>query len=311
MVGAIDVGGTKIAAGIVDECGRIVASLECPTDARLGFANALGRMTAMLRSSAQQAGAEIKGIGVGCTGPVYPETGLIGNVDFLPGWEGANLVEELSKAFGVRVAIENDADAAALGEAFWGAGQGKRNILCVTVGTGIGAGIVVDGKLYRGVDGSHPELGHHVIDASGPQCSCGASGCWEILASGPALAAWFKANAPENHPEWQRITAKRVCELASAGDALGKKAVEREAYYLGLGIANLITLFTPEVILLGGSVMCSLPLFLDGIRKVVRQNCGLVPYERTELCLASLGPNTVLIGAARAWYHRFAQNGDF
>jgi glucokinase len=309
MVGAIDIGGTKIAAGMVDENGQILAMVECATEAQLGFSNALARMIDMLRTTAERASSEITGIGVGCTGPVYPQTGLIGNVDFLPGWEGENLVGGLSQTFGVRVAMENDADAAALGEAFWGAGRGMRHALCVTVGTGIGAGVIIDHRLYRGVGGSHPELGHHVIDASGPQCFCGARGCWEVLASGPALAEWFKANCPQDHPERQ-ISAKRICELASAGDPFARKAVEREAYYLGLGIANLITLFTPEIIVLGGSVMRSAQLFLEGIRKVIRHNCGLVPYQRTELCLASLGPNTPLIGAARAWYHRFAQNGE-
>lgn len=305
MVGAIDIGGTKIAAGMVNENGRIVASFECATDARLGFSRAFGRMTDMLRSAAKFAGAEITGIGVGCTGPVYPETGRIGNVDFLPGWEGADLVGELSRAFGVRVAMENDADAAALGEAFWGTGRGKRHLLCVTVGTGIGAGLILDGKLYRGVDGAHPELGHHVIDAQGPPCFCGARGCWEVLASGPAMAEWFQGNAPEDHPERERITAKRICKLASAGDRFALESVKREAFYLGLGIANLITLFTPEMIVLGGSVMGSIGLLLEGIRKVVRQNCGLVPYDRTEISAASLGPNAPLIGAARVWYHRF------
>jgi glucokinase len=301
MIGAIDIGGTKIAAGVVDENGRILCSKECPTDARAGFSNAIARMSSMLQESAQEVGVQITGIGVGSTGPVDPVTGLIGNVEFLPGWEGESLVPALANKFDVRIAVENDSDAAALGEAFWGVGRGKRHVLCVTIGTGIGAGIILDGKLYRGVDGSHPELGHHVIDADGPLCSCGARGCWERLASGTHLAEWYNAQSST-----EPITAKRIFELAAAGNALALKAVEREAYYLGVGVANLATLFSPEMIILGGSVMGSATMLMDGIRKIVRQNCAFVPHQRIEVCAASLGPYTGLIGAARVWYHRFA-----
>jgi len=302
MIGAIDIGGTKIAVGVVDENGHIVRSTECPTDAKAGFSNAISRMTSMLRQAASEAGVAITGIGIGSTGPVHPETGYIGNVEFLPGWEGESLVPALAKEFDVRIAVENDADAAALGEAFWGAGRGKSHVLCVTIGTGIGAGVILNAKLYRGVDGSHPELGHHVIEASGPLCSCGARGCWERLASGTHLAEWYNSQAAS-----EAVTAKRVFELAAAGNDLAIKAVDREAYYLGVGVANLATLFSPEMIILGGSVMGSAPMLMDGIRKVVRQNCAFVPHERIEIREASLGPYTGLIGAARVWYHRFAE----
>src|SRR6185369_16406226 len=218
------------------------------------------------------------GIGIGSAGPVDPETGLIGNVEFLPGWEGDSLVPALAKEFDVQIAVENDADAAALGEAFWGAGRGKRNVIFVTIGTGLGAGIILDGKLYRGVDGSHPELGHHVLDADGPLCSCGARGCWEKLASGTSLAEWYNAQSST-----EPITAKRIFELAAAGNAQAMGAAEREAYYLGVGVANLATIFSPEMIILGGSVMGSAAMLMDGIRKVVRQNCAFVPHEKIEV----------------------------
>jgi glucokinase len=262
----------------------------------------------MLREASGRARAPISGIGIGCTGPIDPFTGVIGKVDFLPGWEGGNLADGLGRVFKVPVALENDADAAALGVAGWGSGRGRQNFVYVTISTGIGGGIILDGKLYRGVDGAHPEIGHHVIDASGPLCFCGAHGCWERLASGPAMVDWLKSQLPAQERHSASPDAKDICERAVRGDVLCGRAVEREAFYLGLGLANLITMFTPDAIALGGGVMKSAHLFLDRAREVIRQNCGLVPFEKTELLLASLGPDTALAGAARAWFHRFGQD---
>jgi glucokinase len=251
----------------------------------------------MLRQTAEQAGGRIKGIGIGCTGPVYPQSGKIGNVEFLPGWEGANLAEALTQALGVPAAIENDADAAALGEWAWGAGRGTNTFLLVTVGTGIGVGVIVHGKLYRGVGGAHPELGHAVIDPSGPGCFCGAHGCWESLACGPAMERWAQAN----HPQRVRISGRELCILAEQGDGLAQAAVQHTAHYLGLGIANLVTMFAPEMIALGGGLLQSLPLFLPTIRETVRTNCGLVPNARVQIVPAALGADSGLVGAARVW----------
>jgi glucokinase len=306
MIGAVDIGGTKIAVGMVDDAGRVQSRLESPTDARQGYGNALDRITSMLQEAACSAQSEVTGIGIGCTGPVYPRTGKIGNVNFFPAWEGENPVRDLECRFQVQVAMENDADAAALGETGWGAGRDKARLIYVTVGTGIGGGVILDGRIYRGVDDSHPEFGHHVIDPSGPACLCGFHGCWESLAAGPAIVAWTRSVAPPGYPYLGELSAKRICELAVEGDTLARQAVEREAHYLGLGLANLITLFTPDAIVLGGSVMKSASLFLEGIRKLIRESCKFVPSERTELSLASLGDNSNLIGAARVWHYHFA-----
>jgi glucokinase len=126
-----------------------------------------------------------------------------------------------------------------------------------------------------------------------------------VLATGPAMAAWFKSQAPAHRRFEQEPGAKEIFQLAKEGDALAQEAVAREAYYLGLGLANLINLFVPEMIVLGGSVMKSAPLFLDAVRKVIAQGCRFVPFEKTELSLASLGEDANLIGAARVWHHRF------
>jgi glucokinase len=305
VIGAVDIGGTKIAVGMVDDTGSVLSKLESPTDAQRGYARGLERMIGMLRETARVAGVEISGIGIGSTGLVYPISGAFGDVDFLPGWQWKNPVEDLARAFHVSVALENDADASALGEASWGAGKGKSRLVYVTVGTGIGGGIILDRQLYRGADMAHPEIGHHVLDPSGPLCSCGFRGCWESLATGPALAAWFKSNAPAKQQYSEDLTARQICQWAQQGDELARRAIAREAHYLGLGLANLINLFVPDVIVLGGSVMKSAALFLDGIRKVVSQGCRFVPFEKTELAVASLGEDSNLIGAARVWHHRF------
>jgi glucokinase len=233
--------------------------------------------------------------------------GEFGDVDFLPGWRGKSPVKDLGQIFDVRAALENDGDAAALAEAGWGAGRNRSRLIYVTVGTGIGGGIVLDGELYRGVDGAHPEVGHHVVDPAGPACSCGFHGCWESLAAGPAMVAWLENHAPAEYPHREDITARKICELAQQGDAVALQAVEHEAYYLGLGLANLINLFTPDAIVLSGSVMKSAALFLGRIRAVIRRGCRFVPAEKTELMLASLGEDTNLIGAARVWHYRFGQ----
>jgi glucokinase len=154
------------------------------------------------------------------------------------------------------------------------------------------------------VDGAHPEVGHQVIDPAGPECSCGFRGCWEALAAGPAMAAWFGSQSSSGDVHRDGITAKRICELAREGDDLARKTVEREAFYLGLGLANLINLFTPDAIVLSGSLLKSASLFLDRIRAMIRQGCRFVPAEKAELTLASLGEDTNLIGAARVWHYR-------
>jgi glucokinase len=305
MIAAVDIGGTKIAVGLVDDQGQVITRAQTPTDATQ-YSNGLEAIVKMLRQAQVDTAKTIRGIGIGATGPVDPIRGEFGDVDFLPGWRGKNLVKDLAQRFNVQVAMENDGDAAALAEAGWGAGRDRSRLIYVTIGTGIGGGVILDGKLYRGVDGAHPEVGHHVVDPSGPACSCGFRGCWESLAAGPAMVAWMERHAPPGYLHRQGITAKRICELAQQGDELAEQAVEHESYYLGLGLANLINLFTPDAIVLSGSVMKSAGLFMDRIREVIRGGCRFVPAEKTELMLASLGEDTNLIGAARVWHYRFA-----
>ena len=304
MIGALDIGGTKIAAGMVDEDGHVLASMSCPTDPAAGLDDAVQRMVDMLRQTAREAGKTLTGIGIGCTGPVFPELGTLGKVEFMPSWEGANLVKILSAYMGVSVAIENDADAAALGEWAWGAGGNTQNFLLVTVGTGIGAGLVLNGQLYRGVSSAHPEIGHHVIDPTGPLCFCGAHGCWESLSSGPALERW----AQVQHPRTQTLSAREICKLAEHGDPNALAAVQHTARYFALGLANLVTLFVPECIALGGGLMQAYPLFKDEVETTIQTNCGLVPHEKVRVVPVALGAQSGLIGAARVWMSRYGRS---
>lgn len=296
MIGAIDIGGTKIAVGIVDETGEILVRAESPTFPDRGSEAGVINIVRMLRETLAQVSGKLEGIGIGCTGPVSPLTGELGRIEFLPGWEGTNLVTRLQDVFGISAALENDADAAALGEYVWGAGQGAQRFIYLTISTGIGGGIVLDGQLYRGVDGSHPEIGHHIIDQSGPECFCGARGCWESLTSGPALAR--RAG---------QLSARDSCEAARRGDAAAVVAIEEEGHYLGVGIANLITLFVPDIIVLGGGVMQSLDLFEDKINVTIASSCKLVPAWKTRLLPAALGRDAGLVGAAQVWKNRFGK----
>lgn len=296
-IGAVDIGGTKIAVGVVDQKGQLLAKCEMPTQAEQGPDDAVKRIKISLLESLKISGGSLDGIGIGSTGPVYPLKGEIGKLDFLLGWEGFNIVHELSNAFELPVALENDADAAALGEFHWGAGKGAARFLYVTVSTGIGTGFVIDGKIYRGVNDSHPEMGHHIIDPSGPLCSCGGSGCWESLASGPAMVQWM------DEPRFK--SAHDICQAAEKRETRALQAVERTGRYLGIGLANLVTLFVPDVIALGGGVMQSRHLFWDQICTTIRTVCGYVPYEDVRIVPAQLGYQAGLIGAACVWLHRY------
>lgn len=304
IIGAVDIGGTKISVAMVSPEGELLAKAEGPTAPERGFDDGMARIRAMLEETAAQAGGSFAGLGIGCTGRHDVLNGSLGDVGaFLPGWDGAPIARLLSEAFGVTAVLENDCDAAALGEVAWGAGRGAQKFIYITVSTGIGGGLVFDGQLYRGVGGAHPEIGHHVIDPGGEKCFCGAHGCWESFASGPAMARWWQARYPE---PWD---AGQICRAAAADDERAKEAVEREARYLGIGLANLITLYAPDCIALGGGVMRSLDLFLPTIRSVIQQQAGLVPHHKVRLVPARYGTEAVLMGAAKAWMLRYGQKG--
>lgn len=309
-VAGVDIGGTKIAVGLVGADGTVLVRTDTPIHVERGPADALARIVSILRKQLQETGRKVAGIGIGCTGPVNPISGELEDVNTLPGWQGWNPVQQLSAELGVTAAMENDADAALLAESRWGAGQGssgkpRPNQIFVTVGTGIGVGILLDGQVYRGANGSHPEAGHHIIEPSGPLCTCGAHGCWESLAAGPAMEQWFAKTSGG-----VKLDAKQIFARARAGDPTARSAVQREARYLGLGLANLVSILMPEVIVLGGSIMQSADLLLEDVRATIERNCRLVPYQLCEISLSSMGTDAGLIGAAQVWHQRFNSAGD-
>ncbi len=305
MIGAIDIGGTKIAIGLVAPEGHILARASTPADPQAGFPAAIERIAALFTDLCRQAGARPTGIGIGCTGPIDPYTGVLGNVDTLPGWQGSGLTAALTTATGLSCAVENDADAHALGEYALGTGGRADPFIMITIGTGIGGGIILGGKIFRGIGGAHPELGHHTLAFDGLICVCGAPGCWEAFAAGPSWEAWFQraypecqANPAQGTPGW---TGREICAAADAGDPRALAAVAREGLYLGVGLANLINLYAPQAIALGGGLMERFDLFEPFIRAEIRARCAYLPHDQVRLGRASLGADAGLLGAAEVW----------
>lgn len=306
IVIGIDLGGTHVRAGAFDSDGNLLAMRETPIEARRGADAGLQRIAQLIEQVWQESGArKLNGIGIGCTGPVDVVLGVINNPYTLPGWENVPIVARLQERFGVPVTLENDADVAALGEYWRGAGQSIRRLYAVTVGTGVGTALILDGQIYRGLNNAHPDGGHMVIDPSGPPCYCGANGCWESLCAGPAIARMAQqadlsgsALLMMANGEREKIDARMVAEAARAGDPLAGRLIEKAAYYFSLGIVNVITLFVPEMIVLSGGVMRSADLFLPVLRKVIARHSVMVPAMDVRIEPAQLGAYAGLYGAA-------------
>ncbi len=235
----------------------------------------------------------------------------------LPGWQDVPLRDIISRELGKAVYLINDANAAAVGELRYGAGREANNFIYITVSTGIGGGIIINGEIYTGSTGTAGELGHMVIDDNGPLCSCGNTGCWDMLASGTALTAEAKrlieSGANTKILEHaggtiDKINAEVIHEAALAGDKLANRLIARNAYYLGVGLANLINIFNPEAIVIGGGLsnigdMLLLPAYQEAERRAFKQ-----PYQATRFALAELGRNSGVIGAAAYALERSRKN---
>lgn len=299
----IDIGGTKIALGALTPEGSILAWTEIETRAAEGSPRVIARLIAALHSIGQS--GELLGIGIGATGPLDIERGHIQNPHTLPTFEDVDIVTPLAHEFfrdteaQARVVLENDCDAAALGEAWLGAGRSARNMVYVTVGTGIGAGLVFDGKLYRGVGLTAGEIGHLTIEHNGVECYCGNRGCLEMLAAGPAIARAYQARG-----ELVDVTAQDVIDAALAGEPLAREIVQQAAEYLGVGLANLITLLAPDIIVMGGGVMEHFELFAPTIRATITRRVTLVPAQQVRLVRAALGKRAGVVGAGKAMMER-------
>jgi glucokinase len=274
----VDVGGTKVAAGLVNSAGEITHQFRIPmvaTDAIAGLAAVTTAIDAVRAASTHDSEfrKSMSAIGICAPGPLNPQTGVVINPPNLPGWRNFPLAAEISKAYRVPVRVDNDANAAALAEALWGAGRGYRNVFYVTIGTGIGTGIVFDRRIYHGRTGAAGEGGHMSIDYRGPRCGCGKLGCIEAFASGPAIARraseQIKAGGPSSILEQvqghrEPISSEMVSRAYLGGDALAKHVLQETAMFLSIWLGNIIDLLEPDVLILGGGVASMMePLFAE------------------------------------------------
>jgi glucokinase len=308
IVIGLDLGGTFIRAGLFHSSGELHGVRQAYMPTRESVQKGLEQIAALVIELTQEHGsAHLTGIGIGATGPIDARRGCIQNPFTLPGWEDVPIVDWLQDRFDLPVLLENDADMAALGEYWQGAGMDVTRLAVVTVGTGIGTACILDGKIYRGLEGVHPEIGHHVIDPSGPLCYCGAKGCWEVLASGTAIArtAHELLQAYPSSILWsktagglEQIHAHMVAEAAKEDDPLAVRVIEQAGRYFSLGLVNLINFFVPEMIVLGGSVMNSLSLFMPFIERTITRHNVMVPATRVRIIPAKLGIHAGLYGAA-------------
>ena len=302
---AIDIGGTKLAAGIVGSAGRILARGEVPTLAAEGPERVLNRVLRLAENVLATPGVSadaIQRIGIGCAGPVDRQGGLILNPPNLPGWVRIPLVEHIEKALGRPTVLENDANAAALGEFRYGAGKGASSLVYLTVSTGIGSGIILDGKIWHGVKDGAGEVGHMTLLPDGPVCGCGNRGCLEALASGPSIARRAREALATGQPSRLRaagdFTAADVVHLAQEGDAIAAEVWTETVEYLGLGVAAIVTILAPERVVIGGGVSQAGDFLFVPLRREVRRRVKLVVVESVPILPAALGPDVGILGAA-------------
>jgi glucokinase len=302
---AVDIGGTKLAAGIVDGAGRVLARGEVATLAAEGPERVLDRIIRLAKTVLGESGVPadaIQRIGIGCAGPVDRQAGLILNPPNLPGWVRIPLVARIERALHRPAVLENDANAAALGEFRYGAGRGAASLAYLTVSTGIGGGIILDGRIWHGLKDAAGEVGHMTLIPDGPVCGCGGRGCLEALASGPSIARRARealaAGRPSRLSEARDFTAADVVRLAREGDALAAEVWDATVGYLGLGVAALVTILAPERVVIGGGVTRAGDFLFEPLRREVRRRVKLVAVESVPILPAALGPDVGILGAA-------------
>lgn len=289
----IDIGGSKTAIGLVNHLGNITQYRVFPTEAEQGFNRAVRRISMVVREmlhAAELPPDEVAAVGIGCAGPVNPQTGEINNPYTLPGWNHCNIVEPLERELGVPVCLENDADAAALGEFYFGAGRGAESMVMLTFGTGIGGAAVFHGRLYRGVAGEHPEIGHLTVAADGPACYCGRTGCLESIASGTALAAAGK--------EFGLGSAAEVFAGAERGQPEAVRVLQTARAAVDAAVWTLVHTFLPARIVFGGGMVDAHPdFYLDPARAAIAR-ATQIPRDCITVAIAELGNRAGLVGAA-------------
>ncbi len=313
LIIGVDIGGTKVAGGLVTHKGELVNSSIVPTRAEKGFKTSYRQVIKLIESLIRRAGGKetVTGIGICAPGPLNPHTGLVINAPNLPGWRNVHLARGVEKRFGLASKVENDANAAGLAEVLFGAAVGCRDVFYVTVSTGIGTGIIINKKIYHGKNGVAGEGGHISIDFRSPyRCGCGTFGCIEALAAGPAMARRARVRLEQEHNtpsllrDWthgtlSRVTPKMIEDAARARDPVAKSIIDETGFYLGVWLAGMITLLDPEAIVIGGGVArIGQPLF-DKIRETIPcYSINRMFAVKTPLLAAKLEKNVGVYGAA-------------
>jgi glucokinase len=317
LAAGVDIGGTHMRAALIDRSGRILARRKGSKPGKPGLAG-VDEISALVRGLVTAQGLrsrELLGVGVGIPGWVDRITGKFVFAPKLAEWQQLPVLARLKEQLGCPVALETDPRVATLGELWLGAGRGKRDFVLVTVGTGIGCGIVMDGRLCVGHHGFGAELGHTVVDlslakASVPRCACGTPGCLESLASGPAMAqAGQDAAAAGDSPHLvsladgmpERISAEMVVAAARQGDIVARGIITQAGEWLGVGIANVVSILEPELVAIGGGLSEVGELFLVPVRQAMRRWCYLIGkgYIDVDLVQGELGDDAGIVGAAK------------
>lgn len=308
---ALDFGGTKLAAAVIDSrSGRVAsrARRSSPGDARRSIEEMLAMGREALDGGAAAGMAEVAGVGISFGGPVDASRQRVRLSHHVPGWENLPLVAEVSSRLGLPTVMDNDANLQALGEWRYGAGQGAGSLLFVNVGTGIGGGIVVDGRLHRGSHGLAGEIGHTVACPEGPICTCGKRGCVEVMAAGPGIARSAQealAASPGSGVRLRelagrdptRVTGEVVFRAAAEGDALAIAVLAEASRHLGIGIANAAAIVDPEVVVVGGGVAKAGELLFGPLRAAARAFSAPLDPEMLRIVPGALGDDANVLGA--------------
>jgi glucokinase len=309
LVLGIDIGGSKILTAVVDSKGEMLSSDERITHAIKGSEAVIQSILESAHCALEQAKvavSELTAIGIGAPGISNPETGILFTSPNLPGWHNIPLKDIMQERLGKKTFLTNDANAAALGEFYFGAARGTRNFIYITLSTGIGGGIIIDGKIYTGAIGAAGEVGHMTIDDNGPICNCGNKGCWEALASGTALTREAKLRIKEGvrtsileyaEGDVEKVTAQVIHSAAEQGDNLAKELIARTGYYVGVGLANLINIFNPELIIIGGGLSNIGDMLLQPALKTAGERAYKEAFQAVRFASAELGRNSGVIGA--------------
>lgn len=307
----IDVGGTNVKIALVDDNGKIIYSNSVPTYAKMGYEYTVNNIKQAIKDLMKETNttpSDIEGIGFDFPGQVDCKTGVVKLAPNIPGWVNVPIAQMIEDEFHIPTRIDNDVRCAALGELKFGAGRGCENFICITVGTGIGSGIVINGKVVRGATNAAGELGHIKLQMNGgPICGCGDTGCLEAFASGPAIVAmaqeYIKGGKSTKFREMAaveggEITPYMVAKAAEEGDPVAKRIFEIVGEYIGIGLTSVINLLNPERVIIGGGVAESGELLLGPIRKTIKERAMVVAGNAVEILPAQLGNSAGVIGAS-------------